>query len=125
MEILIRGEKIEVTKAIQDYAKEMELRTESELKKDELNYKQVDMLNFINAHPKIKDEAKKADFTHNNEITIHVVESTNDIVTTEDKLDHVEASMIKDGQAEVTSQLDQKDEETRALDIQKLLLILM
>ena len=81
----------------------MELMSTNDVKKDELNAEELNMLNFIESSPAIKKAQENDISLHNSQMDIHVMQSTKDIVTTKDKLDHVEADIIKNGSATVTS----------------------
>lgn len=95
------------------YAEEMELQSTSNVKKEELNNQQVDMLNFIKSNPELRVAKENDIMTHNSEMNIHVMQSTKDIVTTEDKEDlgYVESKTIKDGNAEMTDEKTQTNED--------------
>ena len=93
---------------LKTYADELELQSTKDVKKDELNSEQVDMLEFIAASPELQQGRKDDIVTHNNDMNIHVIESTNDIVTTQDKQDHVEADIVLNGQAQAQTSTSQE-----------------
>ena len=106
------GEKLDPEKfysEIKRMAGEITLTDTKDVDKEQLNYEEVDMLEFINSNKKIREKAKEKQITHNNLMTKHVIEETNDIVYTEDHLDRVEAKVIKDGNAEMTDEVKQDE----------------
>lgn len=108
------GEKLDPEKFKQELSTltdDVNLTKTEDVETEYLNHKEVNMLRFINANEQIRQEAKKDVVTHNNEMSIHVVESTNDIVVTEDKAYNVEAHMVKDGKAQAESEELQKVED--------------
>ena len=85
------------------YTNEMEMLSTKNVDKSDLNSKQVDMLKFMETTP-VLEHAREIDIMkHNSGMDIHVMQGTKDIVTTKDKDDHVEAAIVKDGQAQATS----------------------
>ena len=114
------GEKLDPEKfkhELSEIMGDITLTETSDVDKDNLNHKEINMLNFINANDEIKKQAQKDIITHSNDMDIHVIESTNDIVVTEDKDYHVDAHMVKDGkaQAQRESLQDTKDISSRIL----------
>lgn len=106
------GEKLDPEKfysEIKRLAGEMALEQTKDVKEEELNYEEVDMLEFIKSNKQIQEAAKDEKITHNKPMQTHVVEKTNDIVYTENHLDHVEAKVIKDGNAEMTDEVKQDE----------------
>ena len=87
---------------------EIHLESTSDVKRPDLNSERVDMLQFMETNPEIGRKSINEEITHSTDQTIHVVEDTNDIVVTENKPDHVEASVIHDGysKADETHQED-------------------
>ena len=107
------GEKLdpeEFFREIKRRVGEETLTDTKDVNKEELNYEEVDMLAFINSNPKIKEASKRNSITHNNPMNTHVIEETDDIVYTENHLDHVEAKVIKNGNPEMTEELSQDEE---------------
>ncbi len=103
------------------YTDEMELLSTKDVKKDELNSQEVDMLQFIQTNKTLAN-AREMDITrHNSTMDTHILEGNNSVVATEDKDGYVEANIVKDGQAEaektigedVSSQLISKEEYIR------------
>ena len=107
----------EFKKELDEVMKEIHLTKTDDVKKENLGHKEMNMLNFINANKEIRYEAQRDVITHSDDMKIHVVESTNDIVTTEDKDYHVEAHIIKDGEAQAKSEdlQDTRDISSRVL----------
>ncbi len=85
------------------YADEMELLSTRDVKEDELNSKQVNMLEFIKTNDSLRNARTQDIIKHNSSIDTHVLKANNDIVTTEDKSDHVEAHIVKDGNATMSN----------------------
>ena len=92
---------------LQDYANQIELMSTNDVKEDELNSKQVDMLEFVKTAPALNNMRKQDIVRHNSAMDIHVLQGDNTIVTTKDKDDHVEAQIISDGSAEMTDSVSQ------------------
>ena len=92
---------------VKELVDETTLRQTDEIKQEELNYEEVDMLQFIKSNEKIKTLAEEKHIEHNPEMTTHVIEKSKDIVQTEDKSGYVEAKIIKDGNAEMTEEAKQ------------------
>lgn len=68
-----------------------------------LNFDQQRMINFVDTSEKLGQETvenvqEKNTILHNEDGTIHAISGTNEVIHTEDKLDHVEADVITDGQ---------------------------
>lgn len=91
------------------YATEMELMSTRDVKEDELNSKQVNMLEFVKSSQALQSAREQDGIKHNSQMDIHVMKSNNSIVATEDKTDHVEASIIKNGSAEIEGDIFQSD----------------
>lgn len=97
------GEKLDPEKFKQELSaltNDTNLTKTEDVETEYLNHKEVNMLHFIEANEQIKQEAKKDVVTHNNDMNIHVIESTDDIVVTEDKDYSVDAHIIKNGEAQ-------------------------
>ncbi len=90
------------------YASEMELMSTKDIKEDELNSKQVDMLAFVKSNQELQKAREQDIMKHNSQMDIHVMASDKSIVATEDKDDYVEASIIKDGSADIDDSISQK-----------------
>ena len=101
------GEKLDPERfkhELDEYRKQITLTKTEDVNPDNLNHKEINMLNFILTNREIRKEAKKDAITNSNDMKIHVVESTNDIVVTEDKDYHVDAHIVKDGHAQAESE---------------------
>lgn len=89
------------------YTKEIEMHSTKDVNRDTLSSKQVNMLDFIQTTPELANAREQDIMKHNSDINIHVMQGTKDVVTTEDKDDHVEASLVKDGEAESKTNMQQ------------------
>lgn len=89
------------------YTKEIEMHSTKDVNRDTLSSKQVNMLDFIQTTPELANAREMDIMKHNSDIDIHVMQGTKDVVTTEDKDDHVEASLVKDGEAEAKTNMQQ------------------
>lgn len=78
------------------YIKEVDLNVKEDIKTDSLTSEEVNMMNFIHSNKELELDVNEDVVTHSSDQTIHVIESTNDIVVTEDKIDHVESVIISD-----------------------------
>ena len=94
---------------IKELAGEIYMQETKDVKEDELNYQEVDMLEFIKSNKEIQKKAKDAPITHNKPMNTHVIEETDDIVFTESKSDHIETKVIKNGNAEMTDTVKQDE----------------
>ena len=77
---------------------EEKLTKTDDVKKEDLNYEEMDMFAFIESNDKIKKEEQKDVVTHSTDQEVHVTQSNKSVVVTEDKAGYVEAHEIKDGQ---------------------------
>lgn len=76
---------------------EINLTTIDQKDLDSVTSEEIDMLDFIHSNTKIVEKAKNDKITHSEDNTIHVIEATNEIVTTtkyEDE-DSVKSKLIK------------------------------
>ena len=98
---------------INGYVHETTLKTTEEVDKhrDTLNHEEVNMLDFVKANKKINDLAEEDVITHSEDGTIHVIEKTDGIVTTESHADHVESTLIDSG-----SSLGEEDTTQKNMD---------
>lgn len=115
------GEKLDpesFKRELDTYMKQIHLTKTEDVKPENLNSKQINMLNFIKSNEEIQKEAKKDVITSNDDMNIHVIESTNDIVVTKDREYSVDAHKVKDGkaQAEREGLQDTKDMSSRVLE---------
>lgn len=113
---------------LKELAKETELHRTEDINKKELNHQQVNMLKFIKSNSEFKQHENNDIVKHNSEINIHVLEDTNDIVTTDVKdtpYEHVEANIVKDGSAEMTDVVsqNQKDASEKVLTYEEFKLL--
>lgn len=89
------------------YTKEMELLSTKDVKKDELNSKEVNMLDFMESAPQLENARTQDIMKHNSTMDTHLMKANKALVTTEDKDTYVEASVIKDGEAEASQTIGQ------------------
>lgn len=76
---------------------------------DYLNHEEVNMLSFIHSNSAYKDDVKDGKVTHNNDNTIHVLESSNDIVVTDtDSHDLVSSKVISQSESDLSNDLNGK-----------------
>ena len=112
---LAPGEKLDAEEFYHElltyYANEIELQSTNDIKEDELNSRQIDMLEFIKSNPNIQKAREQDIMLHNSDMDIHVMNSSKDIITTEDRDEYVEANIISDGSATMTDELSQKSED--------------
>ena len=67
------------------------------------------MLSFIHSNSAYKDDVKDGKVTHNNDNTIHVLESSNDIVVTDtDSHDLVSSKVISQSESDLSNDLNGK-----------------
>lgn len=76
---------------------EINLTTIDQKNLDSVTSEEIDMLDFIHSNTKIAEKAKNDKITHSEDNTIHVIEATNEIVTTEkyEDEDSVKSKLIK------------------------------
>ena len=87
------------------YTKEMELLSTKDVKKDELSSQEVNMLKFMQTNEELANAREVDIMKHNSTMDTHVMKGTKDIVATRDKDSSVEASIIKDGDAESSKEI--------------------
>ena len=75
-------------------ATEINLRTSDETNKDLMNKSEKDMNLFTESNKPLKDKADNESVTHSFDGNIHVIEATNEIVTTEDHKTHIEGELV-------------------------------
>lgn len=99
------GEKLD-TKAFFDelceIATEEKLSTVKDMQNDIIPEEAQGMIKFVEQTPKIQEQTLESynrtqDLTHSEDGTIHVIEETNDIVTTEQAGNRIEANIVKGG----------------------------
>jgi len=96
---------------LSDYASEEVLTPTEEVNLNDLNYNQISMLEYIHTSDKFKPETDEQQVLHNQDMTIHVIGESNDIVTTTDHVDHVDGTLIKDELHEVDGVMVQETED--------------
>ena len=104
---------------LERYASEMEMMSTNDVKEDELGSKQVNMLEFIKTTPALENARTRDIMRHNSEMDTHVTKADKNIITTEDKDDHVEAHIIKDGSAVESDTITQDDDDISSRLISK------
>ena len=104
---------------LQRYASEMEMISTNNVKEDELGSKEVNMLEFIKTTPALENARTMDIIKHNSKMDTHVTKADKNIITTEDKDDHVEASIIKDGSAVESDEITQNDTDISSTLISK------
>lgn len=105
---------------LKDINDEITLKTLDEKDLDKSTSQEIDMLDFVHSNKKIKDKASSQKITHSDDDTIHVIEATNEIVTTEknDVNDDIKSKIIandttglkEDGSSEFTQGVTNNDE---------------
>lgn len=68
---------------LKDINDEIELKTLKEKDLDNATSQEIDMLDFVHSNEKIQGKANNQEITHSKDGTIHVIEATNEIVTTQ------------------------------------------
>ena len=101
------------------YASEMEMTSTNNAKEDELGSKEVNMLEFIKTTPALENARTMDIIKHNSKMDTHVTKADKNIITTEDKDNHVEASIIKDGSAVESDEITQNDTDISSTLISK------
>lgn len=105
---------------LKDINDEITLKTLDEKDLDKSTSQEIDMLDFVHSNKKIKDKTSSQKITHSDDDTIHVIEATNEIVTTEknDINDDIKSKIIanettglkEDGSSEFTQGVTNNDE---------------
>ena len=91
------------------FVNEENLTATEDVNLDYLNHEEVNMLSFIHSNSAYKDDAKDGKVTHNNDNTIHVLESSNDIVVTDtDSHDLVSSKVISQSESDLSNDLNGK-----------------
>ena len=70
---------------LKDINDEIELKPLEDKDLDTMTSQEIDMLDFVHSNKKINEKANDEKITHSEDSTIHVIEATNEIVTTEKK----------------------------------------
>ena len=91
-------------KELCEIANEENLTPTEDIDKEVLNLDQSRMIKFVDTSEKLGKETienvqDKKTITHSNDSKIHAINGTNDVIYTDDKLDHVDANIVKDGQS--------------------------
>lgn len=83
---------------LKDINDEIVLNTLEDKDLDNITSQEVNMLDFIHSNKIITEKAKQEKITHSQDNTIHVIESTNEIVTTEkyNVDDNIKSKIIED-----------------------------
>ena len=68
---------------LKDINDEIELKTLKEKDLDIATSQEIDMLDFVHSNKKIQEKTNNQEITHSEDSTIHVIEATNEIVTTQ------------------------------------------
>lgn len=91
------------------FVNEENLTATEDVNLDYLNHEEVNMLSFIHSNSAYKDDVKDGKVTHNNDNTIHVLESSNDIVVTDtDSHDLVSSKVISQNESDLSNDLNGK-----------------
>ena len=91
------------------FVNEENLTATEDVNLDYLNHEEVNMLSFIHSNSAYKDDVKEGKATHNNDNTIHVLESSNDIVVTDtDSHDLVSSKVISQSESDLSNDLNGK-----------------
>lgn len=105
---------------LKDINDEIELKSLKEKDLDNATSQEIDMLDFVHSNKKIQEKANNQEITHSEDSTIHVIEATNEIVTTEknEVKDDVKSKIIanditglkENGSSEFTQEVTNNDE---------------
>ena len=105
---------------LKDINDEIELKPLKEKDLDNATSQEIDMLDFVHSNKKIQEKANNQEITHSEDSTIHVIEATNEIVTTEknEVKDDVKSKIIanditglkENGSSEFTQEVTNNDE---------------
>lgn len=91
------------------FVNEENLTATEDVNLDYLNHEEVNMLSFIHSNSAYKDDVKDGKVTHNNDNTIHVLESSNDIVVTDtDSHDLASSKVISQSESDLSNDLNGK-----------------
>lgn len=91
------------------FVNEENLTATEDVNLDYLNHEEVNMLSFIHSNSAYKDDVKDGKVTHNSDNTIHVLESSNDIVVTDtDSHDLVSSKVISQSESDLSNDLNGK-----------------
>lgn len=91
------------------FVNEENLTATEDVNLDYLNHEEVNMLSFIHSNSAYKDDVKEGKVTHNSDNTIHVLESSNDIVVTDtDSHDLVSSKVIPQSESDLSNDLNGK-----------------
>ncbi len=95
-------------------ATEERLTPTEEIDPETLNFDQQRMLRFVDTSEKLGQETvenvqDKSTVVHNNEGNIHAINGTNEVIFTEDRVDHVNADIVRDGQNYVNENASQSN----------------
>ncbi len=119
------GEKLDSDKLFSDITfmvSETHLTNQKDIKRDELTSNENNMLNHILVNSDLQKPQEYGPTTHSEDLSIHIMQSTNDIIATQDKGGYVESQIIKDGTPEALTQASQdfKDNSSRLLSIEEM-----
>lgn len=105
---------------LKDINDEIELKSLKEKDLDNATSQEIDMLDFVHSNKKIQEKANNQEITHSKDSTVHVIEATNEIVTTEknEVNDDVKSKIIanditglkENGSSEFTQEVTNNDE---------------
>lgn len=105
---------------LKDINDEITLKTLDEKDLDKSTSQEIDMLDFVHSNKKINSASSGQKITHSDDNTIHVIEATNEIVTTQknEVKDDVKSKIIandttglkEDGSSEFTQDVTNNDE---------------
>lgn len=91
------------------FVNEENLTATEDVNLDYLNHEEVNMLSFIHSNSAYKDDVKEGKVTHNSDNTIHVLESSNDIVVTDtNSHDLVSSKVISQNESDLSNDLNGK-----------------
>lgn len=94
-------------KELTSFVSEENLTATEDVNTDYLNHEEVNMLSFIHSNGAYKDDVKEGKVTHNSDNTIHVLESSNDIVVTDtDSHDLVSSKVIPQSESDLSNDLN-------------------
>ena len=93
----------EFFKELCDIATEENLTPTDDINFEEINFDQNRMIRFVDTSDKLEDMTfdniqKTNTITHSNDSKIHAINGTDEVIYTDDKLDHVDANLISSGQ---------------------------
>ena len=105
----------EFYKGLLKILEEEKLTNTDDVKKQGLNYEELDMFAFIESNDNIRKQEAEDTVTHLQDQSIHVTESNDSIIVTEDKNGYVDAREIKDGEATTKDDSRKEDISSRLL----------